>query len=89
MTAVPVPDHRGLPPRAQPADTHTWPHSLTTSCLLLQDLLSILPMLEDTCVLRLSGRCLVQALETGLSAFPKLEGRFLQASHHAGGVGCH
>ena len=55
--------------------------------LLPQDLLSILPMLEDTCVLRLSGRSLVQALENGLSAFPKLEGRFLQASQPAGGMG--
>lgn len=45
-----------------------------------RDLLDILPMIDETIVLHLSGRDLVKALENGVSQYPKMEGRFLQVS---------
>jgi 5'-nucleotidase len=38
----------------------------------------MLPMLDETLVLELSGETVLKALENGVSQYPKLEGRFLQ-----------
>uniref|UniRef100_A0A061QQ45 5'-nucleotidase n=1 Tax=Tetraselmis sp. GSL018 TaxID=582737 RepID=A0A061QQ45_9CHLO len=48
--------------------------------LKMQDLVSILPMLDETVVLEASGSVIMQALENGVSKWPALEGRFLQVS---------
>lgn len=44
----------------------------------MQDLVTILPMVDDMMVIQASGSVLLRALEVGVSAYPKLEGRFLQ-----------
>jgi len=46
----------------------------------MRDLLSILPMLDELCLLELSGAQLLKVLENGVSQYPRLEGRFLQVS---------
>jgi hypothetical protein len=43
-----------------------------------RDLSTILPMLDDTVVLQATGQQLLDALENGVSMYPKLEGRFPQ-----------
>lgn len=45
----------------------------------VQDLLAILPMLDKTVVIEAEGATVLAALENGVSQYPKLEGRFLQA----------
>ncbi|KAL4419585.1 hypothetical protein ABPG77_004834 [Micractinium sp. CCAP 211/92] len=45
-----------------------------------RDLSSILPMLDDTVKIQVTGTQLVAALENGVSQWPKLEGRFPQVS---------
>eukprot|EP00210_Caulerpa_lentillifera_P003685 g3518.t1 len=45
-----------------------------------RDLLDVLPMIDETVVLQISGRDLITVLENGVSQYPKLEGRFLQVS---------
>lgn len=53
----------------------------------MQDLMAILPMLDATVVIKVSGADVVAALENGVSQYPKLEGRFLQVGAlpvHAG-----
>ncbi|WIA18701.1 hypothetical protein OEZ85_003402 [Tetradesmus obliquus] len=45
-----------------------------------RDLATILPMIDDTVVLQASGQQLLEALENGVSCYPKLEGRFPQVS---------
>ena len=50
-----------------------------TMCTLLWRLtgqVKLLPMLDELCVLGLSGAQLHRALENGVSQYPKLEGRF-------------
>lgn len=47
---------------------------------LLQDLLTILPMMDPLVLLDVTGDQLCQALENGVSQWPKLEGRFPQVS---------
>ena len=44
----------------------------------VQDLLAILPMLDETVVLEMRGADVHAALENGGRQYPKLEGRFLQ-----------
>lgn len=51
--------------------------------LTLRHLSSILPMLDETVVIEPSGAQLLAALENGVSAWPSLEGRFLQARARA------
>jgi len=46
----------------------------------VRDLLSILPMLDELCVIELSGEQVLDVLENGVSQYPRLEGRFLQVS---------
>jgi len=46
----------------------------------LRDLLTILPMLDPLVLLDVTGAQLCQALENGVSQWPKLEGRFPQVS---------
>lgn len=48
--------------------------------LPVQDLMAILPMLDATVVIKVSGKDVVAALENGVSQYPKLEGRFLQVA---------
>lgn len=48
--------------------------------LICRDLVSILPMLDETVVLQATGQQLLEALENGVSTYPKLEGRFPQVS---------
>jgi hypothetical protein len=44
-----------------------------------RDLMAMLPMLDATVVLDAPGGALLEALENGVSLYPRLEGRFLQA----------
>lgn len=46
----------------------------------MRDLMTILPMLDTLVVLKVSGTQLIEALENGVSQFPKLEGRFPQVA---------
>ncbi|KAJ1484642.1 Metallo-dependent phosphatase-like protein, partial [Baffinella frigidus] len=43
---------------------------------LMRDLVTLLPMLDELAVIALTGEQMVEALENGVSMFPKLEGRF-------------
>jgi len=47
---------------------------------LLKDLLTILPMMDDLVLIDVDGEQIHQALENGVSQWPKLEGRFPQVS---------
>lgn len=47
---------------------------------LMRDLVTILPMLDETVTIEISGKQLIEALENGVSQYPKLEGRFPQVS---------
>ena len=42
----------------------------------MRDLVKLLPMLDELCVLGLTGSQLHLALENGVSQYPKLEGRW-------------
>ncbi|XP_067652872.1 mannosylglucosyl-3-phosphoglycerate phosphatase-like [Haliotis asinina] len=46
----------------------------------IRDLLTILPLVDPLVVLKVTGSQLHQALENGVSKYPKLEGRFPQVS---------
>lgn len=48
--------------------------------LTFRDLTNMLPMLDQTALIEMSGADVRLALENGVSAWPKLEGRFLQVS---------
>ena len=48
--------------------------------LMFRDLTNMLPMLDQTALIEMSGADVRLALENGVSAWPKLEGRFLQVS---------
>ena len=45
-------------------------------CDRMRDLVKLLPMLDELCVLGLTGTQLHLALENGVSQYPKLEGRW-------------
>mmetsp|Transcript_82483 Transcript_82483/g.229958 ORF Transcript_82483/g.229958 Transcript_82483/m.229958 type:complete len:1740 (-) Transcript_82483:51-5270(-) len=46
----------------------------------MRDLCSLLPMLDEMCLLELTGAQVLEVLENGVSKYPRLEGRFLQVS---------
>eukprot|EP00929_Paragymnodinium_shiwhaense_P036825 TRINITY_DN19699_c0_g1_i1.p1 TRINITY_DN19699_c0_g1~~TRINITY_DN19699_c0_g1_i1.p1 ORF type:complete len:1477 (+),score=286.27 TRINITY_DN19699_c0_g1_i1:96-4526(+) len=46
----------------------------------MKDLVSLLPMMGELCVLRLSGADLLNVLQNSVSQYPRFEGRFLQVS---------
>jgi len=46
----------------------------------MRDLVSLLPMLDELCILQLSGTQLLSVLENSVSQYPRLEGRFAQVS---------
>lgn len=46
----------------------------------MKDLVSIIPMQDPLIVIEVTGKTLYEALENGVSAFPKLEGRFPQVA---------
>lgn len=46
----------------------------------MKDLVSIIPMQDPLIVIEVTGKILYEALENGVSAYPKLEGRFPQVS---------
>eukprot|EP00892_Ulva_mutabilis_P009954 jgi/Ulvmu1/7330/UM035_0119.1 len=48
-----------------------------------KDLVNILPMMDEMMVIQASGSVLLRALEVGVSAYPRLEGRFLQVGNIA------
>ncbi|GMH67196.1 hypothetical protein TrRE_jg1432, partial [Triparma retinervis] len=48
--------------------------------LKMKDLVSILPMVDELCVIEMTGAQLLLALENGVSQYPRLEGRFPQVS---------
>ncbi|GMH72035.1 hypothetical protein TrST_g2555 [Triparma strigata] len=48
--------------------------------LLMKDMVAILPMVDELCVLEMNGDQLIEALENGVSQYPRLEGRFPQIS---------
>ena len=52
----------------------------TPGPFLMRDLISILPMLDETVTIEITGTQLIEALENGVSQYPKLEGRFPQVS---------
>lgn len=78
------------PPPLPPLPPHTprWSRAATQRSdvvhppgpLTYRDLVSILPMMDETCVLRVSGAQLLAALENGVSMWPRQEGRFPQVS---------
>ena len=43
---------------------------------LMRDLVTLLPMLDELCVLSMSGEQVHEAIENGVSQYPKMEGRF-------------
>ena len=43
--------------------------------LTYRDLVSLLPMLDELMVIGLTGKQVVEALENGVSQYPKLEGK--------------
>ena len=51
-----------------------------TGQLTHRDLVAILPMMDETIVLEVTGSQIKEALENGVSQWPKLEGRFPQVS---------
>lgn len=46
----------------------------------MRDLVNILPMQDPLVVIEVSGQMILDALENAVSAYPKLEGRFVQVS---------
>lgn len=44
----------------------------------MRDLVNIIPMRDPLVILEISGKCLLEALENSVRAYPKLEGRFPQ-----------
>jgi 5'-nucleotidase len=46
----------------------------------MKDMVALLPMVDETCLLELTGEQLYLALENGVSQYPRLEGRFPQVS---------
>mmetsp|Transcript_12246 Transcript_12246/g.22156 ORF Transcript_12246/g.22156 Transcript_12246/m.22156 type:complete len:559 (+) Transcript_12246:50-1726(+) len=46
----------------------------------MKDLVRLLPMMDETVVIEIKGDVLLQAMENGVSMYPKLEGRFPQVS---------
>lgn len=46
----------------------------------MRDLVTILPMMDSLMVINITGKKLYEALENGVSQYPKLEGRFPQVS---------
>jgi len=46
----------------------------------VRDLVNLLPMLDELCLLQLSGAQVLEALENSVSQYPRLEGRFAQVS---------
>lgn len=53
---------------------------IEAGALKVRDLLGILPMLDELCILEMTGEKLMQVLQNGVSQYPRLEGRFLQVS---------
>jgi len=51
---------------------------IPAGAVLMKTMVSILPMVDETCVLEMSGEQIMKALENGVSMYPKLEGRFPQ-----------
>lgn len=48
--------------------------------LRMRDIVSLLPMLDELCILELSGLQILIVLENSVSQYPRLEGRFAQVS---------
>lgn len=46
----------------------------------MRDHVNLLPMLDELCLLELSGKQILEVLENAVSQYPRLEGRFLQVS---------
>ncbi|XP_053966887.1 mannosylglucosyl-3-phosphoglycerate phosphatase isoform X2 [Anastrepha ludens] len=46
----------------------------------MRDLVNVIPMRDPLILLEITGKCLWEALENAVSAYPKLEGRFPQVS---------
>nr|XP_024218519.1 uncharacterized protein LOC112211301 [Halyomorpha halys] len=46
----------------------------------MRDLMSVVPITDPLCVIELTGSEVVEALENGVSCYPRLEGRFPQVS---------
>eukprot|EP00416_Gambierdiscus_australes_P000259 CAMPEP_0171139364 /NCGR_PEP_ID=MMETSP0766_2-20121228/136757_1 /TAXON_ID=439317 /ORGANISM="Gambierdiscus australes, Strain CAWD 149" /LENGTH=223 /DNA_ID=CAMNT_0011603023 /DNA_START=15 /DNA_END=687 /DNA_ORIENTATION=- len=46
----------------------------------MRDLVNLLPMLDELCILQLSGEKLLSVFENAVSQYPRLEGRFAQVS---------
>jgi len=46
----------------------------------VRDLVNLLPMLDELCILQISGEKIIAVLENSVSQYPRLEGRFAQVS---------
>lgn len=46
----------------------------------MRDLINVIPMRDPLVVLEMTGKALLEALENAVSAYPKLEGRFIQVA---------
>ncbi|CAE8582482.1 unnamed protein product, partial [Polarella glacialis] len=53
---------------------------LETGEIKVRDLVNMLPMLDECCLLQLQGSQVLDVLENAVSQYPRLEGRFLQVS---------
>jgi len=53
---------------------------IAAGILRMRDLVNLLPMLDEMCVLELSGLQVMKVLENSVSQYPRLEGRFVQVS---------
>lgn len=46
----------------------------------MKDLVNVVPMCDPLLVVEVTGKILLEAIENGVSSYPKLEGRFPQVS---------
>jgi len=53
---------------------------IAAGSIRMRDLISILPMLDELCLLQLTGDQVKNVLENSVSMYPRLEGRFAQVS---------
>jgi 5'-nucleotidase len=53
---------------------------IETGPFKMRDLVNLLPMLDELCLLQLTGEQLLNVLENSVSQYPRLEGRFAQVS---------
>ena len=53
---------------------------MPSGTIYMKDLVALLPMVDELCVIEMTGAQLLAALENGVSQYPRLEGRFPQVA---------